>query len=99
MFLAGVIYLFYRFPSFLIVPESITLGWVIIRLIAYATIVAVALAVVIGLGWWIFVESGQDPNHSQYGMGTLFTAVFGAAFLTPICTVVIVWFSAKDRPY
>jgi len=97
LFLAGVIYLFYRFPLFLIVPESVSLAWIAIRLIAYAVIIAVVLAVVIGLGWWTFVESGQDPNNLQYGMATISTAFFGSVFLTPLCTVVIVWFLALRK--
>jgi len=97
VFIAGVIYLFNRFSSFLIVPESISLGWVIIRLIVYAAIIAVVLAVVIGLGWWIFVESGRNPNDVQYGMATLYMAVFGSMFFTPVCTVISVWFSAKGK--
>ncbi len=97
IFLAGVIYLFYRFPLFLIVPKSASLAWIVIRLVAYAVIIAVVLAVVIGLGWWIFVESGQDPNNLQYGMATISTAFFGSVFLTPLCTVVIVWFLALRK--
>lgn len=97
IFIVGIIYLFYRFRSFLIVPESISLGWVLIRLVAYAVIIAVVLAVVIGWGWWIFVESGQDPNDVQYGMASYSMAVFYSFFLTPVCTVVIVWLSARRR--
>lgn len=97
VFIAVIIYIFYRLPSFLSVPESVSLGWVLIRLIAYAAFIAVVLAVVIGSGWWIFIESGQDPNDVQYGMSTLTVSFFYSAFLTPACTVILVWFSAKTR--
>ncbi len=94
-FLIGVIYLFYRFPLLLVVPESISLWWVVIRLVIYAMVVAVVLALIIGFGWWILIESGHDPNNVQYGMETLTVAVFYSMFLTPVCTVVLVWFSAR----
>ncbi|MEA3392321.1 MAG: hypothetical protein U9Q91_05020 [Candidatus Marinimicrobia bacterium] len=97
VFLSVLIYLFFRFPPFLIVPESISLTWVMIRLIVYTALTAIVLAVVIGLGWWIFVESGQDPNDVQYGMATLSMAVYGSVFLTPACTIVLVWFLAKSK--
>jgi len=97
VFMVGIIYLFYRFRSFLIVPESISLGWVLIRLVSYAVIIAIVLALVIGWGWWIFVESGQDPNDVQYGMASYYMAFFYSFFLTPVCTVVMVWLSAIGR--
>lgn len=98
LFLAVITYCFYRFPSFLLVPKPMPTGWLILRLAVYAVIVAVVLAVVLGLGWWIFVESGQDPDDVQYGMATLYMAFFGSAFLTPVCTVILVWFSVRVKP-
>ena len=97
LFITGIICLFYHFRSFLLVPESISLGWVLIRLVAYAVIIAVVLAVVIGWGWWIFVESGQDPNDVQYGMASYSMAFFYSYFLTPVCTVLLVWLSETGR--
>ena len=102
LFLAVVIYFFYRLPAFLLVPESISSGWLIIRLAIYSVITAIVLAVLLGLGWWFFVESGQDPDNVQYGMATLYTAFFGSAFLTPVFTVVLVWLSTRakhQQPY
>ncbi len=97
LFLAVVSYFFYRLPAFLLVPESISSSWLIIRLVAYTVITAIVLAVLLGLGWWIFVESGQNPDDVQYGMATLYTAVFGSAFLTPVCTIILVWLSARVK--
>ena len=97
VFIVGIIYLFHHFRSFLIVPESISLGWILTRLVAYAVIIAVVLAMAIGWGWWIFVESGQDPDDVQYGMASYSMAVFYSFFLTPVCTVVTVWLSATGR--
>jgi len=97
IFFAGVAYLFYRFRTFLVVPESVSLVWVLIRVVVYAVIIAVVLGVSIGFGWWTFIESGKDPNNMQYGMASYTMAFFWSAFLTPVCTVLLVWFSAKRR--
>lgn len=97
LFLVVMVSIFYRFPSFLVVPESISSGWLIIRITVYTVMTAIVLAVLLGLGWWFFVESGQDPDNVQYGMATLYTAFFGSAFLTPVFTVVLVWLSAKVK--
>ena len=97
IFFAGVAYLFYRFRTFLVVPESVSLGWLIIRVVVYAVIIAVALGMSIGFGWWTFIESGKDPNNVQYGMESYTMAFFWSAFLTPVCTVLIVWLSARRR--
>lgn len=97
VFTIVIISLFSRFRSFLIVPEAISWVWIILRLIIFAVIIAIVLGVVIGWGWWVFVESGQDPNSLQYGMASYSMAFFYSFFLTPVCTVVMVWLSARKK--
>ncbi|WP_228854369.1 hypothetical protein [Desulfomarina profundi] len=97
VFAVVIVFLFSRFRSFLIVPEVISWVWVFLRLIIYAVIIAIVLGVVIGWGWWIFVESGHNPDSLQYGMASYSMAVFYSFFLTPVCTVVMVWLSARKK--
>ncbi len=97
IFAVVIISLFSRFRSFLIVPEVISWSWILIRIIVYAVIIAIVLGVVTGWGWWMFVESGQNPDSLQYGMASYSMAVFYSFFLTPVCTVVMVWFSARRK--
>lgn len=95
----GAVYCFGRCPWFLKVPESISLAWLTARLLGYAPLLFALLAAVIFSAWWIFVVSGEDPAHSQYGLSAWFAAWFYSIYLTPLFTVVIVWLSAlrKDR--
>lgn len=93
----GAVYCFGRWPWFLKVPESISLGWLTARLLGYAPLLFLLLVAVIYSAWWIFVVSGEDPAHSQYGLSAWFAALFYSIYLTPLLTVVVVWLSAVRR--
>lgn len=96
-FVAGAVYCYRRWPWFLQVPESISPVWLTARLLGYAPLLFALLAAAIFSAWWLFVVSGEDPAHSQYGLSAWFAAWFYSTYLTPLFTVVIVWLSALRR--
>lgn len=93
----GAVYCFGRWPWFLRVPDSISVGWLTIRLLGYAPLIFSLLAAVIFSAWWIFIVSGEDPADSQYGLSAWYAAWFYSIYLTPLFTVVTVWLSAIRR--
>lgn len=96
-FVAVAVYCFYRWPWFLKVPESISLVWLTSRLLVYAPLLFALLMGVIFSAWWYLVGSKVEPGHSQYGLDVLFIAYFFSITLTPLFTVVIVWWSALRK--
>ena len=96
----GVIstFLYHRWHGFMIVPQSISLSFLIIRLLIYAPLLFVLLTVIFFTGWWLLVVIPfEDPKHTQYGLSAVFAAIFYPSILTPVITVILVWLSALRR--
>ncbi len=90
--------LYRRWHGFMLVPQSISLSFLIIRLFIYAPLLFVLLAVISFVGWWLLVVMPfEDPKHTQYGLSAVFASVIYPSILAPAVTVIIVWLSAIRR--
>jgi hypothetical protein len=95
---AVALYLYRRWPNFLRVPESVSLLFLLIRLVVYGPLLFVLLAAVFGVSWYLLVvRPTEDPAHSQYGLSALMVALWYAAMLTPLATVTATWISSLRK--
>jgi len=92
------IYLYRRWPGFLRVPESVSLLFLLIRLVVYGPLLFVLLVPVFGIAWyWLVVLPSEDPAHSQYGSSAVIAAFWYPIVLTPVATVIVAWVSALRK--
>lgn len=90
--------LYRRWHGFMLVPQSISLSFLIIRLLVYAPLLFVLLTVSSFVGWWLLVVMPfEDPKHTQYGLSAAFAAIFYPSILTPVITVIVVWLSSLRK--
>lgn len=85
-----------RWPGFLRLPGGVSVWFVLIRLVVYGVLLFVAptAAVLSFLTTYVNVVRPADP---QYGMGAYWTTFLSALFLTPMVTVLLVWWAAVRR--
>ncbi|MCI0529016.1 MAG: hypothetical protein L0Y56_16385 [Nitrospira sp.] len=95
---AVAFYLYRQWPSFLRGPESVSLLFLLIRLVVYGPLFFVLLAGVFGISWYLLVvRPTEDPAHSQYGLSALMVAVWYSIMLTPLATIIVTWLSSLRK--
>lgn len=87
-----------RWPGFLHVPARVSLSSLLVRMLVFGPVVAILLAVAGFAAWWVFVVSGEDPAHSQYGLSAWWAGLVHAVALTPMGTVLVTWLSTRRGP-
>lgn len=84
-----------RWPALLRVPSGVSNWSLVLRILVFGPFVAIVVAVVSFVAWWVLVVSGEDPSHSQYGLSAWWAGLFHAVALTPMGTVLVTWVSTR----
>jgi ABC-type uncharacterized transport system permease subunit len=63
----------------------------------YAPLAFIVTGIVFFLVQWLFVVGSEDPADSQYGLSAWVAGYYYAIMLTPLMTVIWVWWSLKRK--
>lgn len=96
---AGLVCLLvYRhWPGFLLLERPASWRPVVWRLLIYTPLTFIVTGIIFFSFQWLFVVSGEDPAHSQYGLSAWVAGYYYAVMLTPLVTLIWVWRSLKGK--
>jgi len=86
-----------RWPGFLVLPPAVPVGFLVVRTVAYASILLVAIAALFAAIEYVNLRLTGDRDNPQYGVSVVFAAIWYPAALAPILTLLAVWWAAKKR--
>jgi hypothetical protein len=86
-----------HWPRFLLLEQPVSWLPVVWRLVMYAPLAFIVTGIVFFLVQWLFVVGSEDPADSQYGLSAWVAGYYYAIMLTPLMTVIWVWWSLKRK--